>query len=311
MLKLGILDFGVTRSDKKASGVLSDLFEIVPIAESLGYNRYWLAEHHTQDVAWNSADMLIGLLAAITDRIRIGVAGKLLYYNNPLQLAHNYNLINFLFNNRIDLGIARGIILPQNLGRLFLCEEDLLYKSPHLELLAKYEKKIELLVSYLNNDFTSLPDLSNSLIPQWNNHPIDLWVLGSSKTSLPFVLKHQMNFCLSTFHQQNNYIEIIKTFKKQYAEKHKKKINPVVAVAGVCAETSKEANEIFKNHPLKNNLFPFIVGSPDEWKEKLFALEKEIEVEEVVILDMCNSIEEKVECLTLLSKSFSLKDQLQ
>ena len=97
MLKLGILDFGVTRSDKKASGVLSDLFEIVPIAESLGYNRYWLAEHHTQDVAWNSADMLIGLLAAITDRIRIGVAGKLLYYNNPLQLAHNYNLINFLF----------------------------------------------------------------------------------------------------------------------------------------------------------------------------------------------------------------------
>jgi len=78
-------------------------------ADDLGYHRFWVAEHHSDDaLASASPEILIAHLASITKNLRIGSGGVLLPYYRPLKVAEQFNLLEALFPGRIDLGIGRS-----------------------------------------------------------------------------------------------------------------------------------------------------------------------------------------------------------
>ena len=76
-------------------------------AERLGYNRFWLAEHHNiNGVASSATAVLIGHVAAHT--LRVGSGGVMLPNHAPLIIAEQFGTLETLYPGRIDLGLGRA-----------------------------------------------------------------------------------------------------------------------------------------------------------------------------------------------------------
>ena len=79
------------------------------VADELGYRRYWLAEHHNMPaVAATNPPVLIAMVAAATERIRVGSGGVMLPNHAPLVVAEQFALLEAAYPGRIDLGIGRA-----------------------------------------------------------------------------------------------------------------------------------------------------------------------------------------------------------
>src|SRR5690625_6854169 len=83
--------------------------ELAQHVEELGYNRYWLAEHHNMPGIASSATVVImGQIANATDRIRVGSGGIMLPNHAPLVVAEQIGTLESFFPDRIDLGLGRS-----------------------------------------------------------------------------------------------------------------------------------------------------------------------------------------------------------
>jgi luciferase family oxidoreductase group 1 len=75
----------------------------------LGYNRYWLAEHHNMPgIASAATSVVIGYVASGTSRIRVGAGGVMLPNHSPLVIAEQFGTLDALYPGRIDLGLGRA-----------------------------------------------------------------------------------------------------------------------------------------------------------------------------------------------------------
>ncbi len=107
--KLSVLDLVPVRSDQSTGDALAATRSLARTADELGYERYWLAEHHNMPaVAATNPPVLIGLVAAATSRIRVGSGGVMLPNHAPLVVAEQFALLEAAFPGRIDLGIGRA-----------------------------------------------------------------------------------------------------------------------------------------------------------------------------------------------------------
>src|SRR5258708_4592852 len=82
-IQLGLLDFSWVNGNHSPLQALKDTVAVAQRAETLGYARYWLGEHHVEGHACGSPQILATLLAASTKRIRIGIGAMLLHYWAP------------------------------------------------------------------------------------------------------------------------------------------------------------------------------------------------------------------------------------
>ena len=104
-----ILDLAVTPDGSTSAGALAETTELARRAESLGYHRFWVAEHHNMPtVASTSPAVLIAHVAASTSTIRVGSGGVMLPNHPPLVVAEQFALLEALHPGRIDLGIGRA-----------------------------------------------------------------------------------------------------------------------------------------------------------------------------------------------------------
>ncbi|MEP9363689.1 LLM class flavin-dependent oxidoreductase [Nocardioides sp. CN2-186] len=107
--KLSVLDLVPVRSDQSTGDALAATRSLARTADELGYERYWVAEHHNMPaVAATNPPVLIGLIAAATSRIRVGSGGVMLPNHAPLVVAEQFALLEAAFPGRIDLGIGRA-----------------------------------------------------------------------------------------------------------------------------------------------------------------------------------------------------------
>ncbi len=108
-MKLSVLDQSPIRSGGTAAQALRETIELAQITERLGYQRYWVAEHHgSASFAGSSPEVLISTIAAHTSRIRVGSGGVMLMHYSPLKVAENFRLLETLYPGRIDLGVGRA-----------------------------------------------------------------------------------------------------------------------------------------------------------------------------------------------------------
>lgn len=108
-MKLSVLDLVPVRSDQTTGDALAATVELARTADGLGYERYWVAEHHNMPaVAATSPPVLIAQLAARTERIRVGSGGVMLPNHAPLAVAEQFALLEAAHPGRIDLGIGRA-----------------------------------------------------------------------------------------------------------------------------------------------------------------------------------------------------------
>jgi luciferase family oxidoreductase group 1 len=106
---LSVLDLVPVRSDQSTGDAVAATLELARVADRLGYRRYWLAEHHNMPaVAATNPPVLVALVAAATDRIRVGSGGVMLPNHAPLVVAEQFALLEAAHPGRIDLGIGRA-----------------------------------------------------------------------------------------------------------------------------------------------------------------------------------------------------------
>jgi luciferase family oxidoreductase group 1 len=90
MLRLSVLDQSPVRSGGTAADAIHETLELAQACDRWGYQRYWLAEHHsTPGLAGSSPEVLIGQIAARTTRIRVGAGGVMLQHYSPLKVAES------------------------------------------------------------------------------------------------------------------------------------------------------------------------------------------------------------------------------
>lgn len=110
---LAVLDLVPISAGSTAGEALRNSIDLARRAEQFGYARYWLAEHHLNPgVAGSAPHTFLGILAASTDRIRVGTAATILGNYEPLQVAEALGTVAALFPGRVDLGLGRSGFPP-------------------------------------------------------------------------------------------------------------------------------------------------------------------------------------------------------
>jgi luciferase family oxidoreductase group 1 len=108
-MKLSILDLAHITQGSDAGTALRHTLDLARHADALGYERYWLAEHHNMPgIASAATAVVIGQVAAATQRIRVGAGGIMLPNHSPLVIAEQFGTLEALFPGRIDLGLGRA-----------------------------------------------------------------------------------------------------------------------------------------------------------------------------------------------------------
>jgi luciferase family oxidoreductase group 1 len=109
MIPFSILDLSPVTMGGNAAQSLRNTLDLARHAEGWGYQRYWLAEHHSMPgIASAATSVVIGHVAAGTHTIRVGAGGIMLPNHSPLVIAEQFGTLESLFPGRIDLGLGRA-----------------------------------------------------------------------------------------------------------------------------------------------------------------------------------------------------------
>ncbi len=108
-LKLSVLDQSVARVGHPQDESIRHTLALAEHCEALGYERFWVSEHHSIPAIVGSApEVLMAAIAARTRRIRIGSAGVMLPHYTAFKVAEQFRVLDALAPGRIDLGVGRA-----------------------------------------------------------------------------------------------------------------------------------------------------------------------------------------------------------
>ncbi|WP_128546799.1 LLM class flavin-dependent oxidoreductase [Larkinella soli] len=296
-MKLGLLEFG--------TGCISplDIVENVLIyaekAETLGFTRFWLAEHYGASPAYCNPEALVPIIAGLTSRIKVGVAGLLMAYHNPFRVASAFKLLNNLFPGRIDLGLAKGRV-PGEIGA---------YLSPDLDVSDPavwsdtLRRNLNDLVAYLTADGHA------GLITPRTGYTPELWTLASGLNNIEAAVQLDTALCKSLFHHRIDdpirEAETLLQYREAYYQKHKKRPVVNLAVAGICAESGREARRIRESLSRPAATYNELIGPPEFIRDELFKLGELYGVDEFIFLNLAEKTSQKLKGITLLARTFS------
>jgi luciferase family oxidoreductase group 1 len=169
MIPFSVLDLSPITQGSNAGQSLRNSLDLAKHAESLGYQRYWVAEHHGMPgIASAATSVVIGHIAAGTSRIRVGAGGIMLPNHSPLVIAEQFGTLEALFPGRIDLGLGRAPGSDQRAARALRRN---LATNPE-----EFPQDVIELLQYLG---PPSPDQHVIAVPGVGSK-VPLWILGSS-----------------------------------------------------------------------------------------------------------------------------------
>jgi luciferase family oxidoreductase group 1 len=301
-IRLGLLDFSWVNDDQSPIQALRDTLSVAQHAESLGFSRYWIGEHHLEGHACGSPQVLAGLLAASTKHIRIGIGAMLLHYWAPLKLAEDFCLLEAIFG-RIDLGLGRG---RADNFRSHLALLDGRPGNNNMLGEKEYELKLNDLLGHMRGTLPiSHPHHGAAVIPAADVLP-EIWVCGSS-TAARQAARTGSRFCCTLFHGQITPPFHMTHYRKSFCPSPElAKPYAAIAVAGVCAETEVEALAIQKT--FKNpHYLPSVVGTPEQCKIRIEQYCEKYNVEEIIFLDIAPDQACRIKSAQLLAEVLELR----
>ncbi|WP_158862550.1 LLM class flavin-dependent oxidoreductase [Leifsonia sp. AG29] len=190
-IPLNVLDLASRPAGGTNADAVAGTIRLAQAAEALGYQRFWVAEHHGMPAIASSAPaVLIAGVAAATERIRVGSGGVMLPNHAPLVVAEQFGTLRALYGDRIDLGIGRA---PGTDGATAMA----LRRSPEGLGVDDFPQQLLDLFGFFYGMTDANPLHSITAVPGRGDAP-QIWLLGSSGFSaqvaaalgLPFAFAH-------------------------------------------------------------------------------------------------------------------------
>jgi len=108
-MKWSVLDQSPVSEGRGEDQAIRDSLVLAQDCDRLGYERFWLSEHHAlASVAGTAPEVLAAAVAATTRRIRVGSAGVMLPHYSALKVAEQFRVLEAIAPGRIDLGVGRA-----------------------------------------------------------------------------------------------------------------------------------------------------------------------------------------------------------
>ncbi|MFK0173893.1 LLM class flavin-dependent oxidoreductase [Streptomyces sp. NPDC090306] len=108
--RFSVLDRSRTRADRPPGEALRDTVAMAREVEALGYDRFWVSEHHgVPGVAGSAPTVLAAAVLAATRTIRVGTGGVMLPNHRPFVVAEQFGVLESLFPGRVDMGLGRSV----------------------------------------------------------------------------------------------------------------------------------------------------------------------------------------------------------
>jgi luciferase family oxidoreductase group 1 len=237
-LKLSVLDQSPISEGMTGPEALRNTIDLAQLTESLGYVRYWVAEHHgTPMLAGPAPEALIGPIAAATSTIRVGSGGIMLPHYSPLHVAEAFSVLSGLFPGRIDLGIGRA---PGTDGATsFALQRDRRQAAPD-----DFPDQLAELLAYLEDDMPpEHPFARLAKLPGLPEAP-EVWLLGSSPQSAIWAAQLGLPYSFADFINPGG-AEIAALYRDRFtAGQRLDAPRLAVAVWAIAADTDAEAQRL-------------------------------------------------------------------
>lgn len=330
-ISLSVLDLCPILSGKSASDSFSAAVDLAKFCEDLGYERFWLAEHHNMNgIGSSSPEILITHIANHTKKIRVGSGGIMLPNHSALHMAEVFRTLEALFPNRIDFGIGRA---PGSGSKAAMA----LRKDRGLSV-DDFPDQLDDLMSWMQD---TLPE--NHRYAGVSAIPVDVkmpqvWMLGSSDFGAMLAANKGLPY---SFAQHFSHIPALDIFNYYYEHfvpsKYLKKPYAMMGVHIICADTDEEAYELAMSSDLSFSLFvqtgksiplpsveeakkypytvedwkqvrassmPKFIGSPETIKRLLAPYLKSQLIDELMVLSMIYDQEKRKHSYKLINELF-------
>ena len=198
-LRLSVLDLIPVRAGQSTGNALAATLALARRADAAGVHRYWVAEHHNMAaIASTNPPVLIAMIAAATERMRVGSGGVMLPNHAPLVVAEQFALLEAAHPGRIDLGLGRA---P---GSDPVTNWALRHAGPETADASRFDNHVAELLAMLSPQGVGLSVQGDTYLlrstPQASGVP-QVWLLGSSDYSarvaaeqgLPYVFAHHFS----------------------------------------------------------------------------------------------------------------------
>ncbi len=180
---------------------------IAQLMDRLGYDAFWMAEHHFQREGYECIPNLLMLsvhLAHLTERIKFGCGFNISPMWHPLRLAEDFATADILTGGRVIFGVGRGYhsrevetfgapIIDQDANReLFEEQVEVIFKAFNQPSFSHHGKHYDLppRVPYRGYQLEEI-----TLVPRPRHLPVECWqpIVSASQRALDFMAKHGIN----------------------------------------------------------------------------------------------------------------------
>ncbi|MDR0267108.1 LLM class flavin-dependent oxidoreductase [Paenibacillus sp.] len=335
MIRLSILDQSTISEGSGPVEALAQTGRMAREAERMGYQRFWVSEHHfSANLAGSSPEVLISHLAAVTSTLRIGSGGVMLPHYSSYKVAENFRVLEGLYPGRIDLGLGRA---P---GGMPLATQAL--QEGKVRNVERYAEQIADLNAYLTDTLSpSHPFAGLVATPLVRTVP-QMWMLGSSGGSAAIAAQQGTGFAFAQFINGSGGADIMRWYQENFRPSAvMDRPKSMVAIFAVCAESEEEAHRVASSMDLSLLLlekggssggtpsieralsYPYspydqmrvlenrkrmIVGSPEQIKRKIESLCAAYRTDEVMITSIIHRFEDKLKSFRLIAEAFGLSN---
>ena len=340
---ISILDFAMAGRGYTAAQALSASVDLARMADKRGFNRYWIAEHHSMPgVTTSSPALLLARLVGETKQIRLGAGGMMLPNFPPLVVAEQFGLLAALAPDRIDLGIGRAPGTDSQtaaaLRRGKIGTED-------------FPAQLKELLSFLDDSFPqghpykadvyAVPgprqNRENGVVQPYERPP--LWLLGSSDYSAFIAAKRGFPFAFAAHLADQNVEIALEVYRRNFRPSNVLQEPYVMASFGVMVSddlelakseawayshammrmsslrsfvvpTAKEAAD-YHYSPMESSLMDMwsrkiLCGTPNQVVAKIVGWQHKINANEIMVLNLGHSLEAIHRSAQLIADGFGL-----
>lgn len=233
-IPLSILDLAPIRKGETASDSFRGSVALARLAEELGYQRVWYAEHHNiAGIASSATSVVIAHVAAHTRNIRLGAGGIMLPNHAPLTIAEQFGTLEAMYPGRIDLGLGRAPGSDQNTMLA-------LRRSPASA--DRFPDDVLELQGYLTGE-TRIPGV-NATPGRGANVP--LYILGSSMFGATMAAAFGLPYAFASHFAPEALEQAVGAYRREF--RPSAQLNQSYVIAGVnvvAADTMAEAQAQF------------------------------------------------------------------